>query len=101
MNLNIQYERLNVNKLKIYFLGSGEIAVPVLRACSQAETIELVGVGTQPDRVAGRRGKLVATPVGRAAAESGDQLVQGRHGYSSSGPGAGPLALRTGTAAHQ
>ena len=46
MNLNIQYERLNVNKLKIYFLGSGEIAVPVLRACSQAETIELVGVGT-------------------------------------------------------
>ena len=71
MNLNIQYERLNVNKLKIYFLGSGEIAVPVLRACSQAETIELVGVGTQPDRVAGRRGKLVATPVGRTAAESG------------------------------
>jgi len=60
-----------VNKLKIYFLGSGEIAVPVLRACSKAQTIDLVGVGTQPDRAAGRRGKLVATPVGRAAAEAG------------------------------
>ena len=59
------------NKLKIYFLGSGEIAVPVLRACSRTESIELVGVGTQPDRAAGRRGKLVATPVGHAAAEAG------------------------------
>lgn len=60
-----------MNKLKIYFLGSGEIAVPVMRACAAAESLEVVGVGTQPDRVAGRRGKLAPTPVGRAAAEAG------------------------------
>ena len=37
---------------------------------------------------------------GVAAAESGDKLVK-NHFYFSSGPGAGPLALRVGTAAHQ
>ena len=60
-----------MNKLKIYFLGSGEIAVPVLKACLTSPDLELVGVGTQPDRAAGRRGKLSPTPVGRAAAELG------------------------------
>lgn len=59
--------RLIVERLKIYFLGSGEIAVPVLEACVKAPALELVGVGTQPDRAAGRRGKLSPTPVGRAA----------------------------------
>ena len=53
--------------MKIYFLGSGEIAVPVLRACLEAPELELVGVGTQPDRAAGRRGRLSPTPVGAAA----------------------------------
>ncbi|MBQ6352463.1 MAG: methionyl-tRNA formyltransferase, partial [Lentisphaeria bacterium] len=57
--------------MKIYFLGSGEIAVPVLRACIASPELELLGVGTQPDRAAGRRGRLSPTPVGMAAAESG------------------------------
>ena len=60
-----------MERLKIYFLGSGEIAVPVLQACLTSPELELVGVGTQPDRAAGRRGKLSPTPVGRAAAELG------------------------------
>ena len=60
-----------MERLKTYFLGSGEIAVPVLRACMNAPELELVGVGTQPDRAAGRRGRMSPTPVGRAAAESG------------------------------
>ena len=60
-----------MERLKIYFLGSGEIAVPVLNACLTAPELELVGVGTQPDRAAGRRGKLSPTPVGRAAEEKG------------------------------
>ena len=63
--------RTIVERLKIYFLGSGEIAVPVLCACMSAPELELVGVGTQPDRAAGRRGKLSPTPVGRAAEEKG------------------------------
>jgi methionyl-tRNA formyltransferase len=60
-----------VERLKIYFLGSGDIAVPVLGACMSAPELELVGVGTQPDRAAGRRGKLSPTPVGRAAVAAG------------------------------
>ena len=60
-----------MKRLKIYFLGSGEIAVPVLGACMASPELELVGVGTQPDRAAGRRGRLSPTPVGRAAAERG------------------------------
>ena len=52
--------RLTVQHLKIYFLGSGEIAVPVLNACLTSQELELVGVGTQPDRAAGRRGEFHA-----------------------------------------
>lgn len=62
---------LNVEKLKIYFLGSGDIAVPVLRACLDSEQLEVVGIGTQPDRAAGRRGRMMPTPVGAFAAAAG------------------------------
>ena len=53
-------------------LGSGPIAVPVLEklyAQSQAGLLDLVGVGTQPDRPAGRKRQLMPTPVGAFAAE--------------------------------
>ncbi len=60
-----------MNRLKIYFLGSGEIAKPVLRACLNAPGLLLVGVGTQPDRAAGRRGRMSPTPLGKAAEELG------------------------------
>ena len=56
-------------KLKIYFLGSGDIAVPVLKKLYQHPAIELLGVITQPDRPCGRGSKLAPTPVGSAAAE--------------------------------
>ena len=61
-------------KLKIYFAGSGRIALPVLQALSGAPGIELVGVGTQPDRPAGRKRTLVPTPVGELAAGLGVPL---------------------------
>ena len=59
--------------LKVYMLGSGPIAVPVLEklyAQSQAGLLDLVGVGTQPDRPAGRKRQLMPTPVGAFAAEN-------------------------------
>lgn len=61
----------DVDKLKIYFLGSGEIAVPVLRSCLRADSLTVIGVGTQPDRPSGRRGRLMPTPVGEFAAAAG------------------------------
>ena len=60
-----------MEKPKVYFLGSGEIAVPVLKALVNAEKLEFVGAGTQIDRPAGRKCRLVPTPVGCAAAELG------------------------------
>ena len=57
--------------LKIYMLGSGPIAVPVLEKLyqqAQAGLFELVGIGTQPDRPAGRKRQLMPTPVGAFAA---------------------------------
>ena len=55
-------------KLKIYFAGSGNIAVPVLETLKNNDQIRLVGVGTQPDRPVGRKKVLTPTPVGQAAA---------------------------------
>ena len=57
------------NQLKIYFLGSGQIAVPVLKAVAAAPQLRLVG--TQLDRPAGRNRRPTPTPVGAAAEELG------------------------------
>ena len=51
-------------KIKVYFLGSGEFAVPYLDVLTSCANVELVGVGTQPDRPFGRRRQLRPTPVG-------------------------------------
>lgn len=60
-----------INKPKIYFLGSGQIAVPILKAVAEAPGLELLGVGTQLDRPAGRSRKPTPTPVGATADEMG------------------------------
>ncbi len=52
------------DKIRLYFLGSGKIAVPILEAVANADLIELVGVGTQEDQPSGRKKKLQSTPVG-------------------------------------
>lgn len=52
------------NKIKVYFLGAGAFAVPFLDALSRAENIELVGVGTQPDKPSGRKRLPKPTPLG-------------------------------------
>lgn len=51
-------------KLKVYFMGSGGIAVPTLEVLSKDERVELVGICTQPDRPAGRKKVLTPCPVG-------------------------------------
>ena len=68
----ISENRVPSAPLKIYMLGSGPIAVPVLRRLAAApEAVQLIGVGTQPDRPAGRRQRLEPTPLGAAALELG------------------------------
>lgn len=60
---------LNKACLKLYFLGSGSIGIPSLNALIGTPDIELVGIGTQPDRPAGRHKTLTPTDVGRWASE--------------------------------
>ncbi|MBO7153867.1 MAG: hypothetical protein J6W67_08695 [Lentisphaeria bacterium] len=56
---------------KVYFLGSGAIAVPVLRELVSDTRISFVGAGTQIDRPAGRKGVLTPTPAGAFGDASG------------------------------
>lgn len=56
---------------RVYYLGSGGIAVPALAALVACAGIDLVGIGTQPDRPQGRKRRLMPTPVGAYCAEHG------------------------------
>ena len=64
--------------MRIVFIGTGEIGVPVLRSLLQSEEHELVGVVTQPDKPAGR------DATHRSAA---DQSGAGRQRASDSSTG--------------
>ncbi len=63
-----------MEKLRIVFMGTPEIAVPALKAL--AERYEVVGVVTQPDREAGRGKKIVMPAVKEAALELGIPVIQ-------------------------
>ena len=52
------------DKIRLYFLGSGKIAVPILQKIADSTSIDLVGVGTQLDQPSGRKKRLHPTPVG-------------------------------------
>lgn len=54
---------------KVWFFGSGSIAVPTLERLAQTQTI--LGVVTQPDRPRGRGQQPAATPIKEAALRLG------------------------------
>lgn len=56
---------------RVVFFGSGSFAVPILVAVAAGPGIDLVGIVTAPDRPAGRRAALRATPVSERARELG------------------------------
>jgi methionyl-tRNA formyltransferase len=58
--------------MRVLFIGTGEIGVPVLRWLLQSEEHELVGVVTQPDKPVGRAQRIEAPPIKAAL---GDGLV--------------------------
>ena len=62
---------MNKDKIpSVYFLGSGNIAVAPLAKLHFSERVNLLGIGTQMDRPAGRKRKLMPTPVGVWADEN-------------------------------
>jgi len=59
--------------VRVYFLGSGRLGLPVLEELERSPRITLLGVGTQPDRPGGRKRRLLPTPIGQAVAERGGE----------------------------
>jgi len=64
--------------VRVVFAGTPEVAVPALEAIAASDH-ELVGVVTRPDAPAGRGRRLVASPVGRRAAELGVPVLTPDH----------------------
>jgi methionyl-tRNA formyltransferase len=61
---------------RVIFMGTPEFAVPSLNALIAAPRYEVVGVVTQPDRVAGRGNKLTPPPVKVAALAANLKVLQ-------------------------
>ncbi|MCQ2379670.1 MAG: methionyl-tRNA formyltransferase [Victivallaceae bacterium] len=61
-------------KPKVYFLGSGKFAVPVLESLVKSDVLDFVGGATGTDRPGKRGRKLVPTPVASAAETLGVSL---------------------------
>jgi methionyl-tRNA formyltransferase len=62
--------------MRIVFIGTGEIGVPVLRSLLQSAEHELVGVVTQPDKPAGRAQRIEAPPIKAALTGSTLPILQ-------------------------
>ena len=55
--------------MRVLFIGTGEIGVPVLRWLAESAEHDLVGVVTQPDKPVGREQRIEAPPIKTAIAE--------------------------------
>src|SRR5438067_10553065 len=64
--------------MRILFIGTGDIGLPSLRFLTEnsAHSHELRGVITQPDKPAGRKQELLASPVKQFAEQRGIPVFQ-------------------------
>ena len=62
--------------MRVLFIGTGEIGVPVLRWLMESKEHELAGVVTQPDKPVGRAQRIEAPPIKRALAGSNLPILQ-------------------------
>jgi methionyl-tRNA formyltransferase len=62
--------------MRIVFIGTGEIGVPVLRSLLNSREHQLVGVVTQPDKPAGRKQRIEAPPIKAALVGSVPPVLQ-------------------------
>ena len=62
--------------LKIVFLGSGPIAIPILRELAASPLVEVQSVISQLDRPAGRKRILTPTPLAAAAETMGLEVIR-------------------------
>lgn len=72
INFTIQpFRGVKTEPIKIYFMGAGAFAPPVLRAICAERSFRLLGVATQPDKAAGRKRVLTPSPLGQWADANG------------------------------
>ena len=62
--------------MRVLFIGTGEIGLPVLRWLMESQEHELVGVVTQPDKPVGREQRIEAPPVKAALGSSNVPVLQ-------------------------
>ncbi len=62
--------------MRVVFIGTGDIGVPVLRWLFESQEHELVGVVTQPDKPVGREQRILPTPIKAALAGSAVPILQ-------------------------
>lgn len=62
--------------MRIVFIGTGEISLPVLRSLRESDEHKLVGIVTQPDKPAGRAQRIAAPPIKTALAGSALPILQ-------------------------
>jgi methionyl-tRNA formyltransferase len=62
--------------MRVLFIGTGEIGVPVLHSLLKSDEHELVGVVTQPDKPVGRAQRIEAPPIKAALGESKAPILQ-------------------------
>jgi methionyl-tRNA formyltransferase len=66
----------NINKIKVFFIGTPDFAVPSLEALIQDASFEVTGVVTQPDKKAGRGQKLTPPPIKKIALKNNLKIYQ-------------------------
>ena len=66
-NLTLACRDTIIDDMRIVFFGSGAFGLPTLQALSKRH--QVVAVVTQPDKPAGRGGKITPTPIGQWAAQ--------------------------------
>ena len=62
--------------MRVVFIGTGEIGVPVLRWLLESDEHELVGVVTQPDKPVGREQRIQAPPIKAALGDRDLPVLQ-------------------------
>jgi methionyl-tRNA formyltransferase len=62
--------------MRVLFIGTGEIGVPVLHSLLNTREHELVGVVTQPDKPVGRAQRIEAPPIKAALGETNVPILQ-------------------------
>lgn len=62
--------------MRVLFIGTGDIGLPVLRWLMQAPQHQLIGVVTQPDKPVGRDQRIQSPPIKAAIADVGIPVLQ-------------------------